>query len=110
MADCCPAGSASGSPSPARSCRDAPVLVLDEPTTGLSPADTHRLTELLGPVIAGRTVIVITHDAAVAAQADRVIPLDALQRVGRLTHAETRVDDVLVPQAGGLAGRLGAGG
>jgi ATP-binding cassette subfamily B protein len=59
--------------------RDAPVLVLDEPTTGLSPADTHRLTELLGPVIAGRTVIVITHDAAVAAQADRVIPLNSLR-------------------------------
>jgi ATP-binding cassette, subfamily B, bacterial len=59
--------------------RDAPVLVLDEPTTGLSPADTHRLTELLGPVMAGRTVIVITHDAAVAAQADRVIPLDSLR-------------------------------
>lgn len=57
--------------------RDAPVLVLDEPTTGLSPADIHRLTELLGPVIAGRTVIVITHETAVAAQADRVIQLDS---------------------------------
>jgi ATP-binding cassette, subfamily B, bacterial len=60
--------------------RDAPVLVLDEPTTGLSPADIRRLTELLAPVIAGRTVIVITHDAAVAAQADRVIPLASPHR------------------------------
>jgi ATP-binding cassette, subfamily B, bacterial len=53
--------------------RDAPVLVLDEPTTGLSPADTRQLIRLLGPVMAGRTVIVITHDPVVAAQADEVI-------------------------------------
>jgi ATP-binding cassette, subfamily B, bacterial len=57
--------------------RDAPVLVLDEPTTGLSPTDTRQLAQLLGPVIADRTVIVITHDAAVAAQADHVITLDS---------------------------------
>jgi ABC-type transport system involved in cytochrome bd biosynthesis fused ATPase/permease subunit len=55
--------------------RDSPVLLLDEPTTGLSPADTRQLMELLRPVVAGRTVIVITHDAAVAALADRVIAL-----------------------------------
>jgi ATP-binding cassette, subfamily B, bacterial len=55
--------------------RDSPVLVLDEPTTGLSPADTRQLMELLRPVVAGRTVIVITHDPAVAAQADRTITL-----------------------------------
>jgi len=57
--------------------RDAPVLVLDEPTTGLSPTDTRQLTELLGPVIADRTVIILTHDAEVAAQADYVVTLDS---------------------------------
>ena len=51
--------------------------MLDEPTTGLSPTDTRQLTELLGPAIAGRTVIVITHDTAVAAQADHVITLNS---------------------------------
>jgi ATP-binding cassette subfamily B protein len=55
--------------------RDTPVLVLDEPTTGLSPADTRQLIGLLAPVIAGKTVIVITHDPVVAAQADAVINL-----------------------------------
>jgi ATP-binding cassette subfamily B protein len=57
--------------------RDAPVIVLDEPTTGLSPAETRQLMELLLPVIAGRTVIVITHDPAVAAGADRLITLNS---------------------------------
>ena len=67
--------------------RDAPVIVLDEPTTGLSPADTRQLMELLGPVIAGRTVIVITHDPAVAASADRVITLNSLVPVSPVRPA-----------------------
>lgn len=53
--------------------RDAPVLVLDEPTAGLSPADSRRVMELLTPIMAGRTTIVITHDMGVAAAADDVV-------------------------------------
>jgi ATP-binding cassette subfamily B protein len=56
--------------------RDAPVLVLDEPTAGLSPADSRRVMELLAPITTGRTTIIITHDMAVAAGADDVIRLD----------------------------------
>jgi ATP-binding cassette subfamily B protein len=55
--------------------RDAPVLVLDEPTAGLSPGDSERLMDLLSPVMAGRTVIVITHDISVTAVADDVVRL-----------------------------------
>jgi ATP-binding cassette subfamily B protein len=55
--------------------RDAPVLVLDEPMAGLSPADAREVTKLLEPFITGRTVIVITHDPEVAAMADQVIEL-----------------------------------
>jgi ATP-binding cassette, subfamily B, bacterial len=63
--------------------RDSPVLLLDEPTTGLSPADTSQLMELLRPVVAGRTVIVITHDPAVAARADRTIILGSQREAAR---------------------------
>jgi ATP-binding cassette subfamily B protein len=55
--------------------RDAPILVLDEPTAGLSPQDSQHLMELLEPIMAGRTVIVITHDMSVAALADDVVRL-----------------------------------
>jgi ATP-binding cassette subfamily B protein len=55
--------------------RDAPVLVLDEPTAGLSPDDSRQLMRLLNPVMAGHTVIVITHDMSVAAMADEVLRL-----------------------------------
>jgi len=59
--------------------RDAPVLVLDEPTAGLSPADARAVLGLLRPVMAGRTTIVITHDEAVAAQADQIVTLSPLR-------------------------------
>jgi ATP-binding cassette, subfamily B, bacterial len=55
--------------------RNAPVLVLDEPTAGLSPADTRDVMRLLAPVMAGRTSIVITHDTSVAAAADQIVTL-----------------------------------
>ena len=53
--------------------RDAPVLVLDEPSTGLSPADSRLVMRLLQPVMADRTTIIITHDMTVAAAADQVV-------------------------------------
>jgi len=56
--------------------REAPVLVLDEPTAGLSPADSRRVMDLLAPVMAGRTTIVITHDMGVASLAEEVVRLD----------------------------------
>ena len=55
--------------------RDTPVLVLDEPTTGL---DADAKAALLGPLRAladGRTTVVISHDPDVLAWADRVIAL-----------------------------------
>jgi ATP-binding cassette, subfamily B, bacterial len=55
--------------------RDTPVLVLDEPTAGLSPADTTAVMQLLRPVTAGRTTIIITHDPSVAAAANQIVTL-----------------------------------
>jgi ABC-type multidrug transport system fused ATPase/permease subunit len=55
--------------------RDTPVLVLDEPTTGL---DADAKAALLGPLrtlAAGRTTIVISHDPDVLDWADRVVRL-----------------------------------
>lgn len=52
------------------------VYLLDEPTTGLHPADIQLLvTELNNLVDAGQTVIVVEHDLPVIAQADRVIEM-----------------------------------
>lgn len=52
------------------------IYVLDEPTTGLHPADVERLMlQLDGLVAAGNTVIVVEHDMDVVAGSDWVIDM-----------------------------------
>jgi ATP-binding cassette subfamily B protein len=55
--------------------RDTPILILDEPTTGLDEAARDHLLEPLQALARGRTTIVISHDPAVVSWADRVIEL-----------------------------------
>ncbi|MBU6452383.1 MAG: excinuclease ABC subunit UvrA [Cyanobacteria bacterium REEB67] len=52
------------------------LYLLDEPTTGMHPADVEKLmTQLRALVAAGNTVIVVEHDMDVIAGADHVIDL-----------------------------------
>jgi excinuclease ABC subunit A len=52
------------------------LYVLDEPTTGLHPADVERLmAQLEGLVESGNTVIVVEHDMRVVAGSDWVIDM-----------------------------------
>lgn len=55
--------------------RNAPVLVLDEPTTGLDDAATARVMGPLRHLTAGRTTFPITHDRRLTALADLVLHL-----------------------------------
>ena len=57
-----------------RAQRGSTLYVLDEPTTGLHPADVERLmVQLQRLVDAGNTVVVVEHDMHVVAAADWVI-------------------------------------
>ena len=50
--------------------------MLDEPTTGLHPADVERLiVQLESLVDSGNTVIVVEHDMRVVAESDWVIDI-----------------------------------
>lgn len=57
--------------------RGSPVLVLDEPTTGLDADSSRRLLAALDGLGRDRTVILLTHDPLVVAAADREIRLGA---------------------------------
>lgn len=58
--------------------RGADLLLLDEPTTGLDAASAERIRAILRSEIErGVTVVCVSHDPAVLADADRVIPLAA---------------------------------
>jgi ATP-binding cassette subfamily C protein CydC len=55
--------------------RDAPILLLDEPTEGLD-ADTERaVLAALAAVMVGKTVVMITHRTAVAEALGRVVSI-----------------------------------
>jgi len=68
--------------------KDAPILILDEPTSNLDGMSERHVFESLGRLAAGRTVLVIAHRLTTARRADRILVVEAgrIAEVG--SHAE----------------------
>ena len=79
--------------------RDAPLLILDEPTTGLDTEATQRVLEPLRRLMRGRSTLVISHNLLMVRDVDLIIVLDGGRAVERGTHAE-------LVAAGGVYARL----
>jgi thiol reductant ABC exporter CydD subunit len=56
--------------------RDSDLLILDEPTANLDPESVDVVVGTLEMMRGERTIVVITHDAAVASCADRIVRLE----------------------------------
>ncbi len=68
--------------------RDAPILILDEPTTGLDAASSERVMEPLRRLMAGRTTIVISHNLLTVREATEIVVLDGGRIVERGGHED----------------------
>ena len=64
--------------------RDAPLVILDEPTANLDPESAELIAEAIERLRAGRTVLLAVHRPGLAVLADRVVRLES----GRIVEFE----------------------
>lgn len=64
---------------------DAPILVLDEPTSNIDLASEASVLAALDRLSVGRTVVMVTHRLATVRDADRIVVLEA----GRVAESGT---------------------
>ncbi|WP_327073694.1 thiol reductant ABC exporter subunit CydD [Kitasatospora purpeofusca] len=74
--------------------KDAPVLLLDEPTAHLDPESEAAVTRATAELMRGRTAIVVAHRTGLLPHADRILTV----RAGTVEPAPSR------PAAAGLGG------
>jgi branched-chain amino acid transport system ATP-binding protein len=78
---------------------DPKLLLLDEPTAGMNPAETEGLTKLIGRLRSerGYTIVVIEHDMRlVRGVSDRVIALDYGKKIAEGTYQEVASDERVI--------------
>lgn len=68
--------------------RQAPIVILDEPTVGLDNKSEQAVTEALDRLTANCTTFLITHDLRSAENADRIFYIENGTILERGTHSE----------------------
>jgi ATP-binding cassette, subfamily B, bacterial len=68
--------------------RQAPFVILDEPTAALDPRAEHDLFERIRGLLAGRTVLLISHRFSSVRNADRIYVLASGRVIEAGTHDE----------------------
>ncbi|HKW78978.1 MAG TPA: ATP-binding cassette domain-containing protein, partial [Candidatus Limnocylindria bacterium] len=72
---------------------DPRVLLLDEPTAGMSPVETARITQLIGALPRAITLVIVEHDMDVVFRlADRITVLHQGRVLTEGQPAEVRAD------------------
>ena len=71
----------------------ANVILLDEPTAGMSRSETSRFIKLIKDVTVGKTLLTVEHDMGVVMDiSDRVVVLDYGKKIGDGTPDEVRAN------------------
>jgi ATP-binding cassette, subfamily B, bacterial len=68
--------------------RDAPLVILDEPTAALDAKAEHELFAKIGELFADRSVLLISHRFSTVRSADRIYVLSEGYVVEAGTHSE----------------------
>ena len=75
----------------------AGVILLDEPTAGMSKSETRRFVNLIREVTAGKTLLTVEHDMGVVMDiSDRVVVLDYGKKIGDGTPDEVRANPEVI--------------
>lgn len=75
--------------------KDAPIILLDEPTSSLDSLNDRAVREALAALVRGKTVLVVAHRWSTIEAADQILVVDGGRIVQRGSHAE------LIQQPGG---------
>jgi ATP-binding cassette subfamily B protein len=78
--------------------KDAPILILDEPTASLDTIAEQGVLAALGRLRTGRTTFVIAHRLSSVREADRILVLEAGELVAEGRHTELLASSPLYRQ------------